>query len=270
MYIALDIGGTKTLLAVFSPDGQVQESVKFLTPTDYGEFATALQAAADQLQNKTFEQGAIGVRGTVDRVHGTLVGDSILNWHDAPVVTDCQRVFSCEFQIENDSKLAGLSEARALDPIPHSVLYITISTGIGSALIIDGELEDAVINSELGLTLYEHDGRMQQWEDFASGKAIVAKYNKRASEIEDEATWQAITANWAAGFVNASAVYTPDVIVIGGGVGAHYQKFIGPLQAAIDALDHGGVTVPPIVGAKRAEEAVIYGCYELASHRTAQ
>jgi glucokinase len=60
------------------------------------------------------------------------------------------------------------------------------------------------------------------------------------------------------------AALTPDVIVLGGGVGAHYEKFKKPLQEELEEFKNPLVVVPPIVKAKHPEEAVIYGCYELA------
>jgi hypothetical protein len=51
-------------------------------------------------------------------------------------------------------------------------------------------------------------------------------------------------------------------VVIGAGVGAHLQKFIGPLEHQLKKLENKMVKIPPVAQAKRAEGAVIYGCYE--------
>lgn len=265
MYLAIDVGGTKTLLAVFSDSGEIDESVKFATPHIYEEFLDALELATTKLRNKAFERGAVGTRGVVDREKGMVLSDDILNWQQKNLAADCEAIFNCSFKIENDSKLAGLSEAHLIeDPACHRILYITISTGIGSAYIVDRKIDPNLANSEIGGSIYEHEGTFQEWEDFASGRAIVEKYGKRASEIEDSETWTAISKNIAVGIINACAAYTPDLIIIGGGVGTHLHKFEAELQECIKTYKPEKITVPAIVQAKRAEEAVIYGCFQIA------
>lgn len=265
MYLAIDLGGTKTLLAVFSESGEIEESVKFPTPHIYEEFLNALELESSKLRNRAFDRGAVGTRGIVDRESGVVIFDDILGWRDKSIAADCQAVFNCTFNVENDSKLAGLSEAHLInDPALRRILYITISTGIGSAYIVDGEIEPNMANSEIGHSIYEHGGTVQSWEDFASGRAIVEKYGKRASEIDDLETWAAISKNIALGIINACAAYTPDLIVIGGGVGTHLHKFEAALEDCIKTYKPAEVTVPKIVQAQKSEEAVIYGCFELA------
>lgn len=267
MYLAIDIGGTKTLLAAFAESGEIDESIKFHTPSTYEEFLDELELASTKLHNHSFAGGAIGTRGSVDRIKGLIVSDDILAWRNKPLTKDCEAIFNCVFSIENDSKLAGLSEAQLIhEPGIRRILYITISTGIGSAYIVDGKIDPNLANSEIGGSIYEHEGVLREWEDFASGKAIVEKYGKQAGEIDDPETWTAISKNIALGFVNACAAYTPDLIIVGGGVGTHLNKFEAILQECIRAIKPEKITVPPIVGAKQPEEAVIYGCFQLAKH----
>ncbi len=265
MYITVDIGGTKTLLATFSDEGQPIEQVKFPTPPVYADFKSALAQAASQLTPNQYHAGGVGVRGNIDRNAGTTLMDDVLTWGVAPVRTDCESVFGCSFVLENDSKLAGLSEAIALNGEFSKVLYITISTGIGSALIVNGVLDEDTVNSEIGKSLFEHEGSIQCWEDFASGKAIVARYGKRAGDLEDPEAWRKISQNIAIGMINAIASFTPEIIVIGGGVGSHYNaKFKQPLEDAITQLIPVELPRPVIRQALHPEEAVIYGCFAIA------
>lgn len=264
MFAALDVGGTKTLLAVFDEDGKIVEESKFPTPKNYEAFKAELAENVAKLSTKKFENGAVGIRGTVDRKAGFSVSDRILKWGEIPIRDDCQKTFGCPFLIENDSKLAGLSEARLLGDEFSKVLYLTISTGIGSAFVVNGDLDQDTINSEVGKSLYEHDGELKLWEDFASGSAIVTKYHKRASEIDDADEWKEISRNIALGLINVIAAFTPEVVIIGGGVGVHFNKFSKPLHQALRSIKPSEVTLPVLRAAQRPEEAVIYGCYELA------
>lgn len=265
MILAIDIGGTKTLVAVFDDNKNIVEHVKFPTPKSYDEFLNNIKEISQQLETKELKTGAIGIRGLVDRENGVLINDNILRWPNAPLIKDFEDIFGCKLLLENDTKLAGLSEANTENNKEYDkVLYFTISTGIGSVLIIKGEIDKNLINSEVGKWIFEYEGKVQTWENFASGKAIVEKYGKRASELDDQKAWENITKNLALGIINASAAYIPDLIVIGGGVGEHFDKFDSRLQEWVKQLIPESVIVPKIVKAQRSEEAVIYGCLELA------
>lgn len=264
MYAAVDIGGTKTLIAVFDDAGSIIEQIKFPTPPDYEDFKRDLALNVEKLTTKQFTAGAIGIRGNVDREAGLALQDDVLAWRSAPIRDDCQKIFGCTFALENDSKLAGLSEAMHVKETYRKALYVTISTGIGSAFVVDGRLDPDTQDSEIGKSVYEHDGQIRQLEDFASGRAIVEKYGKRASDLDDPKAWQTISRDFAIGLLNATMAYTPEVIIIGGGVGSHFSKFKEPLLAAMQAMKPDEITLPVIIQAKHPEEAVIYGCYELA------
>lgn len=264
MYLAIDIGGTKTLAVVFDDSRTIVEQIKFPTPKNYQMFKTELLRVAAEFTTKEFTRGAIGIRGNIDREAGLSVMDDILPWGPVPVRDDCSAVFGCSFDLENDSKLAGLSEALEVKDTYHKVLYVTISTGIGTAFIVNGKLDADTQDSELGKSVYEHEGEVRQLEDFASGKAIVEKYGKRASDLNDPEAWKNISFNLAIGLINATAAFTPEVIIIGGGVGSHFNKFEKPLLEAMARIKPKEIAMPAVQQAKHPEEAVIYGCYELA------
>ena len=96
----------------------------------------------------------------------------------------------------------------------------------------------------------------------ASGRALKKKYGKKASEIDDPAIWQAYVKDLAPGMSELVAVVQPEVIIIGGGVGAHLEKFQPYHVHELKKYENHMVIIPPIIKAKRPEEAVIYGCYD--------
>ena len=114
------------------------------------------------------------------------------------------------------------------------------------------------------LLLLPYKGKLVAWESFASGKAIVERYGKKASEILDAATWQRIAHDLAGGFIELIAITEPDIIVVGGSVGSHFEKLQPHLQVELDRLKIPLLTIPPIEKAIRPEEAVLFGCYDLA------
>lgn len=264
MYLTIDIGGTKTLVAIFDDSGSIQSSVKFPTPASYGEFIDKLSKTIESLPTTELVGACVAIPGLVDREKGMIIGLGNLPWKHALIRDDLRQIVNCPVVIENDANLAGLSEANLIKDQYRKVLYVTISTGIGGGYVVDGILDPNTIDAEIGHMIFEGEGGIKAWEDIASGEWIVKTYGKKASDLDDQAAWKTISHNIALGLINASAALTPDVIVIGGGVGSHLDKFDRLLKESIDQLKPEILNVPSILQAQRPEEAVIYGCYELA------
>jgi predicted NBD/HSP70 family sugar kinase len=267
MYLGVDIGGTKTLVAVLDEHGVIIEHNKFPTPQKYAIFLEDLRKSADAFNTKDFNAGAIGTTGTVDRKHGIAIKSGNLSWHDSPIGTDLEEMFKCPMAIENDAKLGALSEAMLLKDRYKKVLYVTVSTGIGVGLVVNGVIDTNLADTGGRTIMLEHEGKMMPWEDFASGRAIVARYGKHASDITDEDTWKAISHDLAKGFIHLIAIIQPEVIVIGGSVGTYFDRYGKFLQAAIKQYEVPLMKLPALIEAQRPEEAVVYGCYDLAKQR---
>lgn len=186
-----------------------------------------------------------------------------LPWRDVPIQRDIKRIVQAPTFIENDANLAGLSESMLLRQ-HKCILYVTISTGIGTGVITNQEIDPEFADSEGGQILLERYGRLQTWEDFAAGSAIVRRFGKLASEINDKKTWNTISQDIAIGLYDLAVFIQPDAIVLGGGVLAHYDKFDDLLLAQLEQLSTPLTPVPPIYRAQRPDEAVIFGCYDFA------
>lgn len=267
MFGAVDIGGTKTLVAVFNKDGQIEKKIRFLTPPSYSDFKALLADNVVKLSTTKCLLATVAAPGKIDRSRGVGIAFGNLKWLSVPLRDDIEKMFKCPVLVENDAKLAGLSEAIALQKEKYrKVLYVTISTGINSGLIINGVIDSDFEDSEVGQMLLDHDGKLERWEDFASGKAITATFGKPAKDITDPKAWHSIAHNIALGLIDLIANLTPDAIVIGGGVGAHFEKFKDLLLDDLAIYQNNLLAIPPIMKAVRAEEAVIYGCYDFSKY----
>lgn len=263
MYVGVDIGGTKTLVAVIDEHAVIREQTKFPTPQNYEEFCSNLAAAVATFTTKDFKAAGVAAPGRLDRQHGRIIALGNLPWKNEPLQADCEKVLGCPVIIENDANLAALSEAM-LHKDKDTVLYLTISTGIGGGVVYKQQLDPALLNSEVGHMELPYRGEIKKWESFASGKAIYNRYNKKAMDIHDEETWQAIVRTWALGFFELIAVVQPDLIIIGGSVGVYFDRYKDLLTAELKKYELPVVPLPPIVEAQRPEEAVVFGCYDLA------
>lgn len=263
MYLGVDVGGTKTLIGVLNDDGEIRESLKFPTPEKYDIWLEELKKHLGELKHDDFHAAGVAVPGMVDRERGIALKFGNLHWHNVAIQADTEKIFHCPVVLENDANLAALSEAMLLKHY-RKVLYVTVSTGIGTGYIFDQTIEPGMADSEGGQMMLEHHGRMEKWEHFASGSAIVRRFGKRAEDIHDEKTWKRISHDLALGFIELIAVGQPDVIVIGGSVGTYLERYKPFLEAELKKFHNPMTPIPPIRKAERPNEAVVYGCYDLA------
>ena len=263
MYLGIDIGGTKTLVAIFDGDGQIIRQNKFPTNKDYVKFLDELdRVIKSEIGNSTPIAACCAAPAQIDRKAGKAIVFGNLPWRNTPLVHDISKIVgNIPVFIENDANLAGLSEALLVRNKYKKVLYLTISTGIGDGIIIDGKIDPDFADTEAGQMMLVHGDGISKWEDFASGRALFARYGKKASEISDPAIWLEFSKNLAQGIGELVATIDPEAIILGGGVGAHFDKFGSLLRMELKNYQNAMVKMPPVIAAKRPEEAVIYGCY---------
>jgi len=272
MYLAVDVGGSKTFVAVLDSAGQILQQERFKTDKHYPIFIKELQATITKLAASYKIQAAcVAMPGRIDRKTGTVLAFGNLPWHNLAIKSDIAKVLAgVPIFIENDAKLAGLSEATLVHDKYKKVLYLTISTGIGDGLIINGIIDPDFADNEPGQMVLENNGKLQKWEDFASGRALKEQTGQLASQITDERIWYKFSKGLAKGIDVLVATMDPEVIVIGGGVGAHFSKFGHFLVHELKKYENNLIKMPPVVAAKRPEEAVVYGCYELIRQKLAK
>jgi len=226
MYLTVDVGGTKVLVATFTKGGEKIKSMKIKTPIMYPDFIAELKSTINELLGGSQPDAcAIALPGTIDRDNGIVLYFGNLPWENVSIKQDLSDILQCPIYLENDAKLAGLAEADAVKDLYSRVLYVTVSTGIGLGLTVNGEIDYSVKDAGGRAIMLEHQGKIMAWEEFASGKAIVAQTGKMASEITDDADWYLVSRNIAIGLINLIVTLSPECIVIGGGVGAHLDKF---------------------------------------------
>lgn len=275
MIITIDTGGTKTLLALFSDEGSIIKSHKFPTPTDQNQYLEELpRELSSFIEGVDLQQVRALTLACPGLIKDNVIvwGGGNLQWKDVRVAEVLAPLLPAGTPIlaENDATLGGLGETRALETQPRMSLYITISTGIGVGAITDGHINPHLANNEAGHMLLEHEGTLQRWEVFGSGKAIKNMYGKFASEIDDPATWRDITDRMSRGFLTLIPTLQPDIIIIGGSIGTHFAKYGEYLQSLLRERLDPNIPMPLIVQARDPEEAVVYGAYYHALDHLAQ
>lgn len=217
MYILIDIGGTKTRVTITEHREAFLPPVTFDTPQDFNEWISQIQEASVSLHNGR------KISGVIAGVPGTFTKDGVIErtpnlpmWKHAPLRKKLEELFSCPAVIENDAALVGLGEAMFGAGKDHPIVaYITISTGVGGARIIDGKIDKGVFGFEIGHTIIDNH---HSAESIISGGALEKRYGKPSKEIHDVALWERV--NHFAGILGANTVmyWSPSIVVYGGPV----------------------------------------------------
>lgn len=265
MYAGIDIGGTKTLVASLDNSGIITQKIRFETPQNYEFFLHELRFALHKLDAKDFHAGGVGAPGKIDRQHDRVTYlPNLKMWKDVSLQHDVERILHCPVIIENDAKMAALSEAMMVKDTHAKVLYITISTGIGYGLVDSRKIDTDLADLGGSTILVEQHGKLVPWESFASGHAIVERYGKKAQDITDKKTWHAIVRDLKPGLLELIAVTEPEIIIFGGSVGVYFERFGKILKEELDPFMIPSMPLPRLKAAARPEEAVLFGCYDLA------
>lgn len=274
MYIGVDIGASKILAGTGQPDGRLH-TIKLETPADPRAGVSAIIQAIESLSGSQ-DLTTIGVAapGAIDFASGKLLKLPNLSWNGLPLGAKLQQHFKIPVVVENDADAAALAEAtfgagRGRNP----VLYVTVSSGIGTGLIIDGHIYHGASDPEGGHITIRPDGPQcgcggrGHFEALVSGQAIIRRFGRPAFEITDRPTWDLIAEDLALGLSSLIAMSAPAIVVLGGGVSVHWHRFKKPLA---EHLRHYGPKLypqPPVVPAKYIEEAVLRGALLVAQHR---
>lgn len=254
MYLAIDIGGTKTLIALFSKHGRVLRKFKFKTAKEARSFIKDLKQNLSPFQKYKVKAIVVAIPGFVQKNYSVKFGNR--DWDGIDIFTPINELFSCPIFFENDASLATLYESRGLRG---RTVFLTFSTGIGGGVAEKGVILPESSRFEPGHWKYQYEGKTEEWEDIAAASAIEKRYKIRyATDIRDKVALEDIAKRIQLGLMDVAIRYKPRNIVLGGPMGkifSLYVRYIPKLP---------GITYRR---PKRPTESVIYGCYLYAKQR---
>lgn len=265
MITAVDIGASKTLIAQFNEAGEPINHIRFETPSIAADWVRLFERNMEQLTDVSAL--AIGLPGQVSEGGGRLLYCGNLPWRNIPLKKMLNRTFTCPIYLENDAAMAGLSEMNSLREVPQVGFYLTLGTGIGGAIIVNGRIVPGFNRFEPGHMALKQGATWKEWEDIASGRAIVAHFGRLAQDLKTAEEWQWLAENVAQGLVPVITTILPQTVVIGGGVGHYFDMFKPYLTEKLHRRLPDFILAPKLLAAKRADDAVLYGCYYHATHQ---
>ena len=304
--IGIDVGGTNVKLALVSSEGKIIYSNSIPTHAEMGYEYTVnniKEAIKDLIketdsQTKDIQGIGFGFPGQVDYKSGIVrLAPNIPGWVDVPIAQKIEEEFGISTRVDNDVRCAALGELNfGAGKGCENLICITVGTGIGSGLIVNGKLVRGASNAagEIGhIKLQMNGGPICGCGDtgcleaFASGPAIVAmaedyikggkstKYRELANpEITPYIVYEAAKAGdpvarriftvigeyIGIGLTSVINLLNPEKVIIGGGVAAAGEFLMDSIKETVKrrAMKIAGETVE-IVPAQLGNTAGVIG-----------
>ncbi len=244
IYIGLDIGGTKFMVAAGDEKGQVLETTRAATPLELDAGLALLHAMIEKVAGgRTIAGIGAAAGGPLDWRRGTISPLHQPQWRAVPLARIMQERWHCPLHVDVDTNIAALGEYQTSEDHPQRFLYLTLSTGMGGGFLVDGKIYRGISGEhpEVGHQSVNfrcaHPERVgcecgapDCLEALVSGNGIRRIYGKPAEQLS-AAQWDEVAWNLGQGLRNLAAIYAPDVIVLGGGI-VHGQgeKLLAPAR----------------------------------------
>jgi glucokinase len=149
LLVGVDLGGTKILAGVFTPQLKLLQSTKLSTKSERGfdavvdRIARCVRDAVDEadLSIKQVRGIGIGAPGAIDPDSGEVIFAPNLQWKGAPLKKALEKALDIPVFVENDCNICTLGVYEAeLKSKPRNVVGIFLGTGVGGGLILEGKL----------------------------------------------------------------------------------------------------------------------------------
>jgi glucokinase len=280
--VGVDIGGTKALVVRMDGDEVVATERVIVDRTQ--DTVGAIVAAIDRVEGKSADAIGVGLAGLVRMSDGVFVWGPHISGTDLPVRAMVADVYGVPVAVDNDANMAARAEFSSGAGAGYlNGILVTLGTGIGGAIVVDGSVyrggsfagEWGHVGVEPGGLLCDC-GKRGCWETTASGPALarlareVVASNPSGSlamRLNDapptgeaivsladsgEETARALVAEvgraFGAGIADLIAIFDPEIVVVGGGLGSVGESIVGPARrVVVDSIHGGSLRVPPVI-----------------------
>ena len=229
---ALEAGGTKMVCSIGSPQGNVLQRTSFRTGTP----DETIPQIADFFDKFDISALGVGSFGPLDLnphspTYGYITSSPKAAWRDFPICARLKEALGVPVAIDTDVNAAALAEhTMGAGKGYKSLVYITVGTGVGGGIVVNGEIVHGLIHPEVGHMIPAPNelDTMQEGmcpfhshclEGLASGPSIEKRWGLSPRlMMEDHPAWELEAEYLAQMCVNLIVILSPEVIVLGGGV----------------------------------------------------
>ena len=245
---ALEAGGTKMVCAIGDENGKIWEQVSIPTTTP----EETMPKIADYFWDKQIDALGIACFGPVeldrnDPKYGYITSTSKLAWIDSDFAGRLQRELHCPVGFDTDVNGSVLGEVTFGQARGKScVMYITIGTGVGAGIYIEGKLLHGMLHPEAGHVMVQrrkddsYQGKCPYHktclEGMAAGPAIEERWGKKGVELVGrEEVWDLEAYYIAQAITGYVLTVSPEMIILGGGV-MHQQQLFPMIRSYVKEM----------------------------------
>lgn len=303
--IGIDLGGANMYGAVSDLGGRIlcEHTIPHRGATDEESY-DALVGLIEHLINtcecdeKTIRGIGVGAPGITHSADGIVVWAPSLNWRDFPLKERLNKRFGLPVNVDNDVNLATVGEFwfGAGEQVNNSMVFISIGTGIGAGIIIDGVVYRGSHEAagEIGYLLpgLQYLGKTYEgfgaFESIASGTGIAERARNIILKQSPDSPVEHLTSEdvfaayrqqqpWAVQVINetidflalgvsaVSVLFDPELIVIGGGIPGAAELLIPPILSRIA----GSIPIQPrLTASMLGPRAAVMGTITSTLHST--
>ena len=224
----VELGGTKCVLAVAESPTAIVKRIEISTEIP----EKTLKNIFDFFSNYKLNSIGIGTFGPIiidreSKDHGLLISESKEGWKGTNLFTEFKSNFDVMVNIDTDVNAAAVGEYNyGAGKACQTLVYITIGTGIGGSVLVNGKPHIGNFHLEMGHMQVPNPDNFQGicrihgdcWEGLASGPSIEARWGTPSELPESHEAWEKEAELLASGIVSIIANHSPDRIILGGGV----------------------------------------------------
>lgn len=280
---ALEAGGTKMVCAIGDETGKIEERISISTKTPQ----ETIPLLIDFYQKRGIDALGIGCFGPLElnpqsEKYGYITTTTKEAWRNFDFLGSMKRALKCPVGFDTDVNGSVLGEVTFGQAKGKScVLYLTIGTGVGAGIYIEGKLLHGMLHPEAGhvlITKRESDtykGKCPYHknclEGLAAGPAIEGRFGKKAAELADvKEVWDLEADYIAQALTGYILTLSPEMMILGGGV-MHQEQLLPLIRQKVTEYLGGYVNTEElkdmdhyIVPASLNDDQGIMGCLELA------
>lgn len=312
-FVGIDFGGMSAKAGLFDAKAKMIAKDTVKTSKDDNYVTTVAKMAQlvkklcsdNEVPLKKVKRIGLASPGVIDSKNGVVVRWGNYNWSDRPLAKDMTEALGVEVRVVNDANAAAYGEAKfGAAKAYESSIFITLGTGVGSGIILDGKLYEGSCGAgaEAGHMVIQTGGvpcgcgRRGCFEQYASASALIRDTKRAMFEDKESMMWELVgkdpekvdgkTAFTAAkagdataqtvvknyimylgeGILNLVNIFRPEAVIIGGGVCNEGEYLLAPLRKFIaERLYVGCDRVPLTINrAALGNDAGIYGALAFA------
>ncbi len=272
--IGVDLGGTRLRAALMDDDLTIHARQEVLTEAKKGLDATLermkmLIRTVMPPPDQSLLGIGVSIPGPTNPFKGIVeLGTNLAGWRDIPLASLLQDEFGVPVFLGNDANVAALAEAtRGAGRGHRHIIFITVSTGIGSGIIVDGHLllGKEGLAAEAGHIVMLLDGEFTTLEKQAAGPSLARQARARIQAGESSIMSEMVQGNLekiigktvgeavrkddplakaivsragtvlGGGMASLLHVFNPEILIFGGGVSAIGEPLFQPMREAIEA-----------------------------------